>query len=144
MQYEDEFTKVFMARTISIIDEYNGQYDATLLINSLLGLLVLPKEHYFDRLPNDSIITIDEWGINKSSIRLLNHNYNNSKKEIKLKCFIRHLRNAVAHFKIEPIYENKQISGFSFQDQKNFEAIISLNELNEFIKALARYIKDAD
>ncbi len=33
-----------MQHTLQILDKYDGEFDATLLVNCLLGLLVVPKE----------------------------------------------------------------------------------------------------
>lgn len=44
MQYEPDFAKSFMRRTLEIARDYKGPHDATLLINCMLGLLVVPKE----------------------------------------------------------------------------------------------------
>ena len=41
-----EFDIEFMHRTKKIIEGYKGQYNVTLLLNCLLGLIVLPSEFY--------------------------------------------------------------------------------------------------
>jgi hypothetical protein len=43
---KDEFDIEFIHRTKQIIEGYKGQYNVTLLLNCLLGLIVLPSEFY--------------------------------------------------------------------------------------------------
>src|SRR4051794_33161821 len=42
MSYVGPFEREFMKRTLTIVKEYQGEYDATLLLNCLLGLLIVP------------------------------------------------------------------------------------------------------
>ena len=42
----EEFAKEFGRRTIENLKTYDGDYEQTQLINSLIGLLVLPKETF--------------------------------------------------------------------------------------------------
>jgi len=43
MSYLDNFEHSFMQHTLEILREYEGAYDATILVNCLLGLLVVPR-----------------------------------------------------------------------------------------------------
>ena len=51
MEYKQEFELDFMSRTREIIEQYKEPYEATLLINCMLGLLVVPKETLFNDIP---------------------------------------------------------------------------------------------
>ena len=51
MNYKSKFELDFMSRSREIIEQYQGPYDATLLINCMLGLLVVPKETLFSDIP---------------------------------------------------------------------------------------------
>lgn len=44
-----QFRKVVHEHTLALVQEYKGGLDATLLINCLLGLLVVPKETVLQR-----------------------------------------------------------------------------------------------
>lgn len=44
MSYLSDFERSFSEHTLAVVEAYSGEYDATLLINCLLGLLVVPKE----------------------------------------------------------------------------------------------------
>ena len=84
----EKFEKDFIVRTKSLLDNYSRDYDVTLFINCMLGLLVIPKEKHPNLLTND-IIPPDMLERIVKCCR--------KKKEKELKEIIRHLRNAVAH-----------------------------------------------
>ncbi len=68
MEYKQEFERDFMRRTLELLKQYKGPYDTTLLLNCLLGLLIVPKESSIDRIPEDPIDRLKEWGISPKSI----------------------------------------------------------------------------
>lgn len=142
MEYDTDFTKSFMSRTLELAQEYEGEYDATLLLNCLLGLLVVPKEKLFLKIPEDPLETLSKWGIEPTSIKNFGTcNYGHS-HEPNLRQLVRRLRNAVAHFKINPIYQNGEVKGYRFRDSYGFRAELTLTELNHFVTELARYFED--
>ena len=55
-----------MKYTLEIVQRYGGEYDATLLLNCLLGLLIVPKEACFESISEDPISDLAEWGISPS------------------------------------------------------------------------------
>ena len=69
MEYEPEFIRSFMKRTLAIARDYGGPFDATLLINCLLGLLIVPKETLIEKVPQEPFERLSEWGISPTSIR---------------------------------------------------------------------------
>lgn len=44
---KEYFVKDFYKRTLNILRSTQCEYDVALLINSMVGLLVVPKERYF-------------------------------------------------------------------------------------------------
>lgn len=93
----------FIERTLNLISQYESilhryefekQYNHTLLVNCLLGLIVFPKEKSITYLPNERITEKlkGEMGIEQSYI-------NNDNME--LKSLIVALRHSIAHFNIE-------------------------------------------
>ncbi len=100
-------------------------------ISSLYTYVVLPKESFFDSIPNNIKTNSlkDEWGINKLT------------PAYKLKYFIRRIRNSVAHGNIE---FSKKLE-FTFKDvnpkDKNDIFLVKLtdNELMNFTKALGYF-----
>ena len=52
---EKGFLKEFANRSKVLLDNYQGDYDATMLVISLLGLIVIPRERFCGNLPDDAI-----------------------------------------------------------------------------------------
>lgn len=46
------FDIVFVKRTLENTENYNGEYTFTMLVNSLLGLIILPNEYNIKGLRN--------------------------------------------------------------------------------------------
>lgn len=68
MEFAEEFEYDFMKRTLSLMQSYSGPFDATLLHNCLVGLLIVPRETAFDRIPLDPISSLSTWGLSPGSI----------------------------------------------------------------------------
>jgi hypothetical protein len=139
MMYDSEFERCFLKRTLQIVSEYNGQLEATLLLNCLLGLLIVPKEKLFDLIPSKDISSFEDWGISKSTIKQWGKCSEGHEHRPTLNQLIRHLRNAVAHFKVKPISGNGDILAFEFEDGK-FKIRFEVNELKIFTSKLSEYI----
>lgn len=98
-----DFEAEFVQRTIALIDQYNGiiqeipfqeQYNYTLTLNCLLGLIVMPKERVLSYLPSDKL-TLElkaEMGLHQSQL---------PGPEMNLRELINKMRNSVAHFSVE-------------------------------------------
>lgn len=103
-------------------------YEVTQLINSMLGLLVFPKESFFNRIPPIPISTLFDqgWPVPK-----VVGDYSQAKdfKEI-----IRYLRNAIAHKNLEfKSNEHGHIEGLyvwnKVGDQITWKAELSLEDI---------------
>ncbi|MEW6226592.1 MAG: HEPN family nuclease [Bacillota bacterium] len=74
MEYEI-FERDFIVRTLKIIRQYekyvpvSEQFEVTLLINCLLGLLVLPKERCYVDIPDVLIEELEGWGLRADHIK---------------------------------------------------------------------------
>lgn len=122
----------FIDRTRALIEQYEvqkkqykfeEQYNHTLLINCLLGLIVLPKEKTITFIPNDRL-TIElrkEIGLPKSHI---------NESIISLRQLIIALRHSVAHFniKVESLDEKFLIDEIVFQKENGEEIVRFLSE----------------
>ncbi|HWE72244.1 MAG TPA: HEPN family nuclease [Stellaceae bacterium] len=60
MSYNSPFQQDFIERSLRIIEQYNGPYDATLLINCLLGLVLVPSAMCYDFLPIAPLSQIEQ------------------------------------------------------------------------------------
>ncbi len=112
----------FIERTLRLLSQYEGitykykfeeQFNHTLLVNCLLGLIVLPKEKTIIYLPNTT------WSMElKTKMGIENSTFN--KNITNLKDLIIALRHTVAHFDIT--FESKSdeflIDFIVFKDRK--------------------------
>jgi hypothetical protein len=130
MEYDHDFARSFMERTLSIANTYSGPNDATLLMNCLLGLLIVPKEALLDKVPTSNFESLAEWGIQPSSIKRFGRCEFGDEHRPNLRQLVRRLRNAVAHFNIEPLHEKGAVKGFAFRDRNGFHALVSLSEMH--------------
>jgi len=124
-----------VARTRKIIEQYeklgpDERYEVTLLLNCLLGLLIIPKERYLEEIP-DNINLLTNWGIRDEFIE-------KPTRKITNKDFIRHLRNAVAHYHIRVCGEGQNIKNIWFWDS-GFKVNIPVSNLKKFVVSLSDY-----
>ncbi|HAN3678384.1 TPA: hypothetical protein IE956_004250, partial [Escherichia coli] len=100
-----DFETDFVQRTLALIDQYNEmievlgkpfreQYNYTLTLNCLLGLIVLPKERALSFLPADRLTRQlkAEMGLHESQL---------PGPEMNLRELIHKMRNSVAHFCVQ-------------------------------------------
>lgn len=128
----------FVCRTKKIIEQYdkleieNGEkFEVTLFINCMVGLLIIPQQKLFDKLPT---VVIDKanWGIDPNVIKI-------GEKDI---CNVaRHLRNSISHYNFNSFSLNDEIEGFEFtdinkQEKTTFKAQIKISELKVFVEKL--------
>jgi HEPN pEK499 p136 len=133
MEFLQEFEREFMRRTLTLVKDYKGPFDATLLLNCLLGLLVVPKESSIDKIPTDPVVNLKNWGITPSSIRAFGKQTEKNQYPQTLRGIVHNLRNSVAHFRFAPIHSNRIVKGFAFTDASGFDAIIDIDEMRDFV-----------
>ena len=141
MEYDPDFVRSFMKRTLALVTEYDGPFDATLLVNCLLGLLFVPKESLIAKIPTTEFDSLLQWGIDPSSIKRVGRCEYGQEHRPNLRQLVRRLRNAVAHFQIEPHHKDGRVAGFTFRDQNGFHAEISLAEVKAFVTKLAAHLE---
>ncbi|MCW3491025.1 HEPN family nuclease [Dethiobacter alkaliphilus] len=128
--------KDFVTRTMHILENYDGPYGVTLLINCLLGLIVLPRERGFNRVCHQEGIGFSDLGIDPQEIcwgRIAEQEQTASR-------FLQCMRNSVAHIKIESISEQGEIESLRFKDQSGFEVVMKIEKVKELATKLAQYI----
>lgn len=138
MEYESDFHRSFVERTWKNLDDYKGEYEATHFINSLLGRLIVPKEKLFNDIPMTPLDQLDptQWGKMSDWLTQPNKCELGHKHTLTLRQFARKLRNAVAHFHIQPYPETGDVQGFRFADG-SFKAKIPVPDLKLFVMQLA-------
>ena len=140
MEYSQQFTRDFMRRTLDLVKQYKGEHDATLLLNCLLGLLIVPKESFINKIPEDPVSCLPRWGLSVQSIKSFGKQKGQDHPHT-LRQVVWSLRNSVAHCRFEPVHENGKVTGFSFDDKSGFSATINLIEVRQFVERLAEYLE---
>jgi hypothetical protein len=139
MAVYEKFPKSFIERTQDDIEAYEGQYNVTNLINSCLGLIVIPKELMIGKLPKYSFDDADQqYGVTKKSICLCKDN------NYSLNNIVRHIRNGLSHGLIK--FESTDGSTINFiiiSDRKcdkapfNFKMRFTIEEFKIFALRVA-------
>jgi len=141
MSFNSDFERASIERSLVIVQEYRGAFDATLLLNCLLGLLVVPKESCLAAIPMDPIARLAEWGINPSGITSFGRLSEPNNDPTNLRGLVWRLRNSVAHFRFKPVPEFGEVTAFNFKDMSGFEAAVPLAELRVFVERLANHLR---
>jgi hypothetical protein len=144
----NDIEKEFIERTLALIGQYEHlmhkyefeeQYNYTLLLNCLLGLIVMPKEKTITFIPKERITTDL-----KSMLGIPNSKINPEITDIKE--LIIALRNSIAHFNIsvDSKDQNFLIDEIVFKDKEIREdyevARFQAKELLPFIRYYASWI----
>jgi len=149
--YPEKFEKEFIRRTkvnLEFIqttharDKDKKVFEVTQLINSMLGLLVFPKEAFYDLIDNQKTLDTyrqDGWEIPVPTIGN-KANWNN------LQQYVRHMRNGVTHRHIEfSSIDNKEVSGMTIWDTRPrsdktiWKVNFTIKQLIKFTEKMARY-----
>lgn len=154
MNYEDELLS-FVKRTRTNLElteqwrlEHSGSgfSEVTHLINSLLGLIVLPKERVLNELRQVPVAPtgVGEWGV---SFRL---EKGEDPLPTELRPFLIGLRNSVAHSTFEFASDGGELSGVSFAAMSGdkhrrflWRAVFDLDELRSFLAHLTDEVEKA-
>lgn len=147
----EEFAEEFAKRTIDNYNSYTGTYEITQLINSLLGMLVIPKET-FARKVNNRII--DSIVLNQLQSMVEEYCVNGIDKIPSLDSILVSIRNALCHGQVNFVCEKlpkinkpEKITAIEFiNDYSNgdydiyFKAVIDIKTLEllviEYIKTI--------
>ncbi len=144
----------FIKRSLEIIQQYDkyvmshvdvaSQYEVTLLINCLLGLLILPKERQRHKIPDLPLVDLPDWGI------LTDHITKPGKdcagKPRKAECLtvlelVTDLRHSVAHILFRPLGDGKDITRLKFRtDRSKIELNVPVKDLRIFVEKLANCV----
>lgn len=140
MSYLNDFEHSFVDHTLKVLQSYDGQYDATILVNCLLGLLVVPKESFLQAIPEEPLSELGRWGIEPASIRSPGRPTRTNPNPETLRGLVVNLRHAVAHFSIEPVPASSDVHSFRYTNDSGLEAVVSLKEMRAFVNALAQHL----
>lgn len=106
----------------------------TLLLNCMVGLLILPQQHWFKNLPA-SRLSHEEWGIKDEHISFIKE----GSKTVNI--IAKHLRNSIAHYKFSAFDDiTGDINSINFEDyyrsKLTFKANVPVPCLRQFTTKL--------
>ncbi len=146
MEYEKQTHVAFINRTLQLLTQYqtlirgkvpkSEQYEVTLLINCLLGLLIVPNERCFSNIPVLQLKDLKDWGI------LPEYLQDSTTQVLNLRQLVRCLRNTTAHGGVTPIGNGSEITALSFEDENGFKATIPVGQLEHFALTLASAVNE--
>ncbi|HSB94952.1 MAG TPA: HEPN family nuclease [Spongiibacteraceae bacterium] len=133
----------FVERTLRLIDQYYSvldsypfeeQFNYTLTINCLLGLIVMPKERVISYVPTNRLTRDYLAEIGAPSLKV-------GENISTLRDLIKSLRNAVAHFDITVISvdERNLVDWLEFSDSDNDGALVASFRSSELLPFLRYY-----
>lgn len=140
MSYLSDFEHSFIEHTLALVDSYKGDFDVTLMINCLLGLLVLPKEQFLDHIPDEPLTALKKWGIDPSSIRCAGRPTQANPHPETLRGLVTNLRHAIAHFNVRPFPPTKDVDYFEYTNKAGLHAEVSIAEMRAFVRALSKHL----
>jgi len=164
----------FIRRTLRIIDQYEelvrgkvpfkNEYEVTLLMNCLLGLLIYPQQlahhnQWQDWLTDELVIDVgDEWGISPDDVQSPGHVWEEYRtdegvnrrrqvairlEELTMRNLLRQMRNTAthAHFRVSAhVSGSGQIGKIVFDDERRsmrFHVELPISSLETFVRKLA-------
>lgn len=144
-----DFEYDFIDRTLAVISQYESnlhkydfkeQYNYTLLLNCLTGLIVMPKEKIIDVIPKNRLITDmkNQMGLHDTQI---------NSKITTVKDLVIQMRHCVAHFSIRIESKNNDflIDKIVFYDDERgpgyIVATFKATELLPFVRYYADWLK---
>ena len=143
------FEQDFVNRTIDLIEQYNQliiyepferQFNYTLTLNCLLGLIVMPKERAINTIPNQRLTTPfkQAMGINHSQL---------PDAQTTLRQLIVKMRHSIAHFdiEVESIDEHHLVNFVKFidTDSRQVYARFHAEEIFPFLQSYATKLVDS-
>ena len=150
MEYQEAFIIDFAKRTRANLEFIEAEqkrggnvFEVTQLANSLLGLLVFPREHYMDSIPDTPLCELVQQGwpeIRTTHGRL---------PQETLASLMRMLRNSIAHCNVKFIAgPDKQICGIKVwntnRGEQTWEAELSLSDLRAIAFKFIELIVDKE
>lgn len=146
----DKIMPEYIDRTLKNLRCQRTNYDVTQFINSLVGLLILPKESAFDKIEDSDVPTSLLKEIQDKITVCKNGNQDEEKN---LQNIVKHLRNGICHWHVD-FYGNNTIEKIHIQDYTpkdnkqtfngEFDIALLKKFVLEFSENMARKIENND
>ena len=132
-----DFPRDFIDRSKTNVENYCGEYEITNLINNCLGLIIIPKQRLANNIPQYEFDNNDKsYGITRSNITQSDDGYSLSQ-------VLRHIRNGLAHGRIQQKLSGDKISDLKIHDKfndsspENFSVEFTVEEFKCFAFSLS-------
>lgn len=150
--YVSKFEREFTDRTLTLLEEddlVNHEYEVTLLINLCLGLITIPNEYsknnkktmerfLIDKYDGDKVRDVlSEKDVGEGFIKDGDGKYSDL-KEVPYLSYLKKIRNAISHGRVELLGEDKVISFVKFSDSNGSNIELNIKELKGISKSIAR------
>jgi len=117
-------------------------FETTQLINSCLGLIVMPKEIWLQRIPKTSLEELEAEGWPIPSLI----DSSQQRASLNLRHLVKYLRNAVAHWHIEFTHDDHDhIDGLKMWNEeengsRRWESVLGVRDLRILVKKFSEMI----
>lgn len=145
MEYQN-FNIDFVKRTIELLESVETEYDVTLLINCLFGLIVIPTEYKYHRATYEKYAEKCLENIKKYSFR---------RKCEDEQDLVRCIKNSLSHLNFQVGSDGSKLNMIKFRDKKFYKNIngvyfknnngnvteieFTVDKLREFAHEMAKY-----
>jgi hypothetical protein len=135
----DKFDQKFVQRVQRLVRGYKGPYQATNLVNGLLGLLIVAGNAFVKRVPEVPADSLRGWGVNSDTIRRWGRTFNGTKRR-SLRHLVKALRSSVTQLGLTLHHRNGKYVGFEFTDRSGFHAYFRASEMRRFVSKLTECV----
>jgi len=147
----NDFAIEFAERTLQnlkLVNDAQGLFDVTQLVNSLLGLIVFPHERYWSEKAYQGYLQKEYTSLVGQGWPHFPVKYSSFKTRDTLKFRMTRLRNAFAHMRIQFLFDSSNmITGISVWDEwkkvERWRAELEISELREFAERLVNLLSNA-
>ena len=150
-EYSKDYVIDIARRTNQNLKDYHGCYDVTQLINSAVGLLILPHANFYSNIAN-SFVSSNVLSALRKAIKNDTYPEDGDSEHIELRDIVKHIRNGIAHSKIFFEANNGELFEVQILDHRNpypkkdtetgkwktlpaadFEIVLSISTLRQFM-----------
>ncbi len=136
---KDDFDQKFVRRVQKLVRGYKGPYQATNLINAVMGLLVVSGDAFLKRVPEVSVTNLRGWGLHGHTVKRWGRATAREKRK-SLRHLVRCMRGSITCLGLTLHHRRGKYVGFTFTDRSGFRAYFRTSELRRFVSKLAECV----
>ena len=140
MKNNGRFDRTFANRMMELVRLYRGPHEGSNLFTCLLGLLLVPGEEAWSRVPDEPLSNLRHWGISRRSIKKIGTCPCGNKHPRTLRHLVEILRNAIADHQFDLLHANGKLTGLELKDASGFHAVLKTADLRRLVEKLAEHV----